>query len=193
MSPIYGPSGGGSGLARATADTLYKERFEKTVWTFDPRNAAQQSNAAFFSRIRWPETGTVDRLAVFCTTVGTAATVEIGVYDTTATTRNRVTPSGGGVAVSAAAYITRTISLSVTGGDYVDLGYASNDGSASFAGASYNSGSMPLLPSGWLAVPLGGSPRLSYFVSGLTALGATISEASMSLDAFNPLILARYS
>lgn len=186
---LAGQASGGD-LTRSLADSLYAPHMPKTIWTVDPRNCSQQSSSSFFSRVVWPMTGTIDRLAIFCTATS-ATNAEMGVYDTSATTRNRLATTGA-VALTASTYAVGTISLAVVGGDSVDLGYAMSNGSGSAAGASYNNGSMPLLPSGFMPVSLGGAPRLSYFVSGLTSLSSTILESNMSLDTFNPLVIARY-
>lgn len=166
---------------------------DRVAGTMHPNQATQQSAANFFARIIWPYTGTINSLAVFCTTAGTSTTIELGVYDTVATTRTRLAVVTG-VSLASASYISGTISLAVAEGTANDLGYASNNGNASFAGNTMNtSGNMARLPAGWMPVAGGGQERISYFLSGITNLAATFLESSMSLDTFCPLILARYA
>jgi hypothetical protein len=183
----------GAGITSPLSPGSWIPGLNKTAGTMHPNQATQQSAANFFARIIWPYTGTIDRLMVFCTAIGTSTTIELGVYDTSATTRNRLTVVTG-VSLVTTSYVAGTVSLAVIAGDSADLGYATNNGNASFAGNTMNtSGNMARLPAGWMPVSGGGQERMSYFLSGITSLATTFLESNMSLDVFCPLILARYA
>lgn len=191
------PAGIGPETTRGTTDSLYGPKPPKILWTVHPMDAygvvvPGAINSGYMSRIRWPETGTIDRIAIFCIATG-AGNIDLGVYDTTATTRNRLVNSGS-VALVANSWVAGTVSLPVKGGDFADLAFGVDNATASVACVAAKHAAMSVLPSGWYPVPLGGSPRLNGYVStGFFTLPLTIAEASMANDLNYPLIMARYT
>lgn len=131
------------------------------------------------ARIVIPKTGTLHDISIFLTTA--AGNIDVGLYDTAATTRNRVYHSGAAAAPAASAWrVVADPALSVTAGDQYDLAMgisATTCGILRFPGQQ---NAQTSLPSGFDPVSGGGVPLLVWSTTGASTLPATLSEASLS-------------
>lgn len=151
---------------------------------------ALTANSAFLCRVVIPVTGTLHDLAV-CITAN-SGTIDIGIYDTAATTRNRLYHSGG-VAVSGNGWHTvADPAMAVTAGDNYDFAVLASAGTLNLARASaVVTQQYGPLPANFLP-GAGGSPLLGWTVAtGVTALPSTLTEAASGQ--FPPIIIARIS
>ena len=148
--------------------------------------------------VRWvaPATGTLAGIATYFDT--SSGNYEVGVYDTTATTRNRLYTSGnvafgiGGQWVELA-----TPNLAVTRGDHLDLCIRVDNAIVRIAYLEYAAGIGAAfggpLPAGYLTSPLGGKPVYSWNATAIAAIPATIAEASLNPYFRVPVLLTRMS
>lgn len=180
-----------------TAPPVVYPHDPKTAYTDDPRRFGSTrvfgANLAVGARVNMPETGTINALAVWI--VVQNGNVDCGIYDTTATTRNRLVSIGSTASAAAGAWQVFTVSLAVKAGDAVDFAFATDSASCSIGAgvSSVNSGST--LPSGWVTVPLGGAPKLAWSIAASFPLPTTLTEASLAgaSSGYFPLIIARYA
>lgn len=171
--------------------------FPKTIWTVDPRTcsvpATPGAGQGWTNRVQIPMTGTLNALALFITT--SAGNVDACIYDTTATTRNQLTASVNTAAATVNTWQVFTISLAVTEGDQVEFA-ASASSTAAFASAPMDRSEQGGMPSGWMAVPLGGKNAFQTKVaSAFNPLPTTLAESAMLVGNQNSIIcmMARYA
>ena len=187
-----------SGLSRALADSLYNPRVGPKIYFTSPIHDCYSvvppgAGAGYMERIMIPETGTITRMMCFITT--SAGNVDLGIYDTSATTRNRLASTGNVACATVNTWHDQPLTspLPVRGGDSVDLAISASS-TAAFAAKASNRPEMGSLPAGRMPVPLGGAPKVqAYVASGFNVLPATIAEASMGTDGNFPLIAVVYS
>lgn len=151
-------------------------------------------NRGYMTRVTFPETGTIIRLMCFCMATG-SGNIDYAIYDTTATTRNRIGASSGAVALVATSWVEGTVSIPVYAGMVADLAFGVSSATSSVAGCGYQTVKMSQLPTGWSPAPGGGLERVSSFVNTTfgPSLPATIAEANMVNDTNYPLIGYRYA
>lgn len=131
-------------------------------------------------RVVIPKTGTLNNLSVFIVT--SAGNLDAGVYDTSATTRNRLYHTGSIASPGTGWRNLGNPGLSVTVNDEYDFAIVGS--SASLQLARQVTGlatSMYTLPSGFLS-GLGGTPFLGWDFSAAIPLPATLAEASMTVQ-----------
>ena len=179
------------------ADTETAPRLPKFVSTLDDHSsgvaaAAPGANVGVGARIVAPETGTINAISFFIVVSG--GNVDVGAYNTAVTTRVRLASSGAITVGTANAWQAPiTVNLPVVSGVAIDLVASFSSGAAVIAGVNAVGVPMALLPTGWVVVPLGGSPQLWWSAAAVHPLPATISEASLTNAAFKPLIIAKYA
>ena len=185
-------------FTRSQADALYDaKQCPKTVQNMKISEAYTSVapgavNSGYLVRGIWPESGSVDRVMVFCNVQGGAANVELGLYDTTPVTRNRLR-SGSTTCLASSWREVVFAPLTVAAGDFFEWALGVDSVLPSFASSYSVRHEMCTLPTGWMPIPSGGEPRLSAFKSsGMFPLPATISYASLSIDGNVPLMMARY-
>lgn len=148
-------------------------------------------NSGYMSRCMWPDSGVIDRLMMYCNLSG-AGNFDMGIYDTTPVTRNRLVSSGS-TALVASSWNQVTVSLNVNAGDMFEFAFGVDNIVSTFAFAASNTAPMTVLPTGWMPITSGGEPRLNgYKAAGMFPLPATVTYATVTNDLNFPLILARY-
>lgn len=148
--------------------------------------AAPGAGQGWTVRVPIPLTGTIIGLAVFLTT--SAGNIDIGIYDTSAGTRNRLASIGATAAGTVNQYQAGTISLPVTAGDDVDFA-ASASSTAAFASAPMDRSEMGQMPAGWMTVPLGGKNAIqTKVISGFNPLPLTLAESAMLAGNQNSIV-----
>lgn len=182
----------------AQLETSKAARYPKVVFTIDPNDIPTQratvANEAYGYRVALPETGTITHMAAYITTAG-AGNFDIGIYDTTVTTRNRLR-STGAVAVGGTGWraVVLTSSLNVLAGDQVDFAVSFSLNTATLGAGGATSANVLNLPSGWMPVPLGGTPKLGWRAATSHPLPTTITEANLLDDSgWTVAIAAKYS
>lgn len=142
------------------------------------------------TRIVIPKTGTLHDLSIFLTTA--AGNIDVGIYDTSATTRNRVYHSGAGAAPAANAWrVVADPALSVTAGDQYDLAIGISATTCALLRHSSQQNPQMSLPSGFDPVSGGGLPLISWSTTGASTLPATLSEASLQAQVSVCAMMAR--
>jgi hypothetical protein len=125
------------------------------VWSWDPRvgtaASAVTASAAFGNRVKIPRTGTITEMAVFVG--GSSGNYDLGVYRPTVgtpTSRDRVQSSGSQAVAGTNAWLVKTgYSIPVVAGEIVDLVFACDNGTATFARPSTSLNACAALPAGW--------------------------------------------
>lgn len=152
MSFFPNAQAGNTGEPRSALDARYEPRFPKIAWTIPPQLAYTVStigtNGAIGGRVVWPETGIINALGVFVRVQ--SGNLDIGVYDTSATTRNRLVSTGSTAVAAANTYQTIAVNLPVTAGVSADLMLGCDNGTASFATNTPIDNAQMVLPSGWM-------------------------------------------
>jgi hypothetical protein len=171
-------------------------QFKKIVSTIPPVAAngfnAIPANGAIGGRILWPETGTINALAVFIGT--TSGNIDIGVYDTNGASRTRLASFGTVAAGGANAYQSVVVSLPVVKGNAADLMLAADNATVTFAMQGAANAAQLILPAGWLPVAGAATPNIAPALNGAAfPLPNPITEASFAANVRIPLILARYA
>lgn len=183
--------------SRGLSDTLYAPQAPGLVAAFDPRLLATtlavfSINEARGTRVVVPRTGTLSDIAVY---VGVSSgNIDVGVYDTTATTRNKLYSSGSTACPAANGWrIVATAALAVTAGDEIDLALSADNATASF-GRYVSAGSgVATLPAGFWPTPLGTSKQLQWTIASQFPLPTTLTEASLGNGQTTTAIIARIS
>lgn len=129
-----------------------------------------------------PKTGTLHDLAIY---VGTSSgNIEVGILDTTATTRNRLYTTGSIAAPAGNSWrVVGDPALSVTQGDHIDL-YMSADNTTVTVMRTQTGGPVGFtpLPANFLVSPLGGAPNYFWDFTG-SSIGSTVAESSLAAAA----------
>jgi hypothetical protein len=183
------------GAALGYADAL--ALFPATILApYDPRigtsNAsALNANDARGQRVICRKTGVLTDLAVF---VGTSSgNVDIGVYDDTATTRNKLYSSGSVACGTANTWQLFTgITLAVVAGRHYDLALACDNATATFGrAASFTQAAAPNLPTNFWPAPNGGVNKLHWVKATAFPLPSTIAESAFTTATGYPFIMGR--
>lgn len=148
--------------------------------------------------VRWvaPATGTLAGIATYFDT--TSGNYEVGVFDTSSGTRNRLYTSGSVAFPAGGVWIELgTPGISVTRGDHLDLCIRADNATVRLAYLEYAAGIGTAfggpLPSGYLDSPLGGKRVYSWTAAAIAAIPATIAEASLLPYFRVPVLLTRMS
>lgn len=162
-----------------------------TVWNQAP-GALNAAGHCYGSRCIVPKSGTLHDLAIV---VGTASgNIEVGVLDTTATTRNRLYTTGTIACPTGTGWhIVGDPALSVTAGDHLDLYMSVDNVTATFSRhSSLGTTGEATLPANFLVSPLGGSPIIMWDFTG-GSIGTTTAETNLTNfgGTVAPIIIAR--
>jgi hypothetical protein len=183
-------AGGGSGAAWQTG-------LPGVIGNAPP--SAYQTTTAFGSaplyigcRIVIPLSGTLHDIAVYCVTA--SGNLDVGLFDTAATTRNRVYHSGAIAMPAAGAWrIIADPNLSVTAGDQYDLTVGISSTTATFLRYNASANAQMQLPAGFDPVSGGGTPLLAWIVTGASVIPSTVAEASLTANLNLIGVIARLS
>ena len=185
-------------LATAVADRL-GSGLDIVCWGGQP-NVAQTggiaalpaANRAQGFRVIVPVTGTLNQVHIY---VGVSSgNIDVGILDTTATTRNRLWNSGSIACPAANGW--RKIGdpgLSVSAGDHLDFYLNADNTTATFMrGLSLQTAAAVTVPILALPSPLGGAAILAWQGPAATfPLGTTLAEASMTASITVSGVIAR--
>lgn len=142
------------------------------------------------ARIIIPVSGTLHDIAVYI--VSSSGNLDVGIIDTTATTRNRLYHSGAVACPAAGAWrIVADPALAVSAGDQYDIVVGISSTTASFMRILLDNNNMPGLPTGFDPAPGGGSPIMFWANVGVSTIPATIAESSLSPNANVLGVMAR--
>lgn len=135
------------------------------------------ANLVWGSRVVIPKTGTLNNLSVWVST--SAGNIDVGVYDTAATTRNLLYHTGSIASPGTGWRNVGNPGLSVTVNDVYDFAVVGSSASLALGRATGAATTTSTLPSGFLTGS-GGTPWLGWdFNAGAATLPNTIAEASM--------------
>lgn len=142
------------------------------------------------SRVLIPYTGTLHDLSVF---IGTSSgNIDIGILDTTATTRNRLYHSGSTASPGTGWRIIGDPALSVTAGDMVDFCITCDNNTITIGFVGINAAAAQTLPTNFILSPLGGAPKMSWLATSNATVPATIAESSLAVaNTSIPMLIAR--
>lgn len=140
------------------------------------------ANGSFGVRCIVPRTGTLRDLSVLIAT--SSGNIDVGVYDDTATTRNRLWSSGSTASPGTGWRTIGDPQISVVAGQHIDLVIAADNATAAFGRFSMGTLIPGDLPSGFFVSPNGASPKLSWEKTSNFPIAATLSESSMSLQTY---------
>lgn len=150
------------------------------------------ANMMYAIRVTIPYSGTLHSLSVL---VGAASSgnVDLGIYDTTVTTRTRLYSSGSVACAAASTYHTVDPNLAVSRGDHLDFALACDNGTVSFVrGGAYGIPQMAL-PSGFIPSPLGGVNKVEWTKASSFPLPSTVAESAFANTASCPHLMAYIS
>lgn len=148
-------------------------------------------NTIYGFRVVVPATGTLAGLA--CNITASSGNYDIGVYDTSATTRNRLYSKGSTASPGTGWRELGTPALAVNAGDHVDICVVTDNNTFAIdfclGGGSAGFGTMP---ANYLVSPLGGAAKLWWFASVTFPLPSTIAESSLAVTNQSiPIIVGR--
>jgi hypothetical protein len=159
---------------------------DRVLWPIDLSPASfttftPVANTVYAARVRVARTGTLNNLAAYTTAAG--HNIDIGVYDTSATTRNRLYRSGA-VATVANGYVAVSgVGLAVTAGDMLDLALVVDSTLANIGHASASNANQYVLPTALLP-GLGGVANIGWLAAaGGSTLPATVAESGFTNSA----------
>jgi hypothetical protein len=145
------------------------------------QTASPSANQAWGVRVVIPVTGTLHDIAVYVST--NSGTVDVGVYDTAATTRTRLYHSGTVTPGGTGWRIIGDPALAVSVNDEYDIVACFSSASFVFVRLAGTNALQYTLPTNFLA-GAGGTPLVGWsFAVGAATLPSTIAEASMSAQA----------
>jgi hypothetical protein len=178
------------------AQYAYTPQPPALITTVDPKLATgvaamSSANQARGARVIVPRTGTLHDIAIW---IGTASgNIDLAVYDTTATTRNRLWSSGSVACPTAAVWaIVGDPAISVTAGQQLDFVLAIDNTTATFARVGAG-GNWIDLPTAFHVADGGGKPTLSWVRGTSFPLATTLAESGLGVGTTIPLIIARVS
>jgi hypothetical protein len=186
MPRIISPGGGAAGT--------FAPQLPNLVAPFDPRLAntvaAPGANIAWGCRVTIPKAGTLTDLAIY---IGTSSgNADVGVYDATAATRNRLFSTGS---IACPAGVQWTIvgnpNLAVAQGDQLDFAVVFDNATATVLRFQGAQSAQTQLPTGFWPAALGGTPRLSWSKTTAFPLPATTTEATIAANLAVAVIIAR--
>jgi hypothetical protein len=177
--------------------------FANVVAPVDPRSPFSvptypTANTMFGVRVVIPYTGTLRDLAVYVGTVS-SGNVDVGVLDTTGTTRNILYTKGSTACPAVNGWrIIGDPNLAVTRGDQYDLLFACDNATATFARLATIGPSQVVMPTGYWTAPLGGVNTLLWTKPTsfpLPTSPGTIAESSFATTSagFGLFIMGRLS
>jgi hypothetical protein len=185
------------GLTRQLADSLYQPHHPGFISTWYGGIAGAGNSGGFTAnemiaaRVVVPMTGQL-RDVSFMTTVA-SGNYDIGVYDTTATTRTRLGSKGSTAFGAAGTWNTYDPNIAVTAGQSIDLAISCNNAVATIPGDFSAREEFSKLPANFIPTTGGGAPYLLWHAFTAFPCPATVSEASLFTYYFVPLIIARIS
>lgn len=160
-----------------------------------PSPATVSANDARAARVTIPITGTLHGLSWY---VGVqSGNIDLGIYDTTVTTRNRLYSSGSTACAAANTWQTFDPNLAVVRGDQLDFVWAVNNATASIHRLATVAGAFASMPtSAFWTSPLGGGfcstgvMALSWSRATTFPLPSTLAESGLLANGFTPIIIA---
>lgn len=166
------------------------------VWPMNPSvvygtnaTVAAPASTAIGNRVIINKSGTLDNLAVFLATGSAGHNVDVGIYDTSATTRNRLYHSGATATVSSAWLAVSGVGLSVTAGDQYDLAVVADSTSVSFIRQTAAANAMSKLPTALFPTAGGAAAFLAWEANvGGSTLPSTIAESAMVVFAASAIV-----
>lgn len=143
-------------------------------------------------RVIVPKSGTLNELNIY---VGTSSgNIEVGIMDTTVTTRNQLWTSGSIACPAANGW--RKIGdpgIAVSEGDHIDFYVNADNTTATFGRITgIATATAAAFPTGTVVSPLGGKPTLVWQGPAATfPLGTTLAETSMGFSSLAPGVIAQ--
>ena len=181
--------------ASGTVGRLAAPQMPGLVAPYDPRMVSAgntfTANQGRGVRVVVPRTGTLTDLSVYIVT--SSGNIDVAVYDTTGTTRNRLWSSGSVACPAANAWTAvGNPGLSVTIGQQLDLTISVDNITASIGRCYGNSAAASAdLPASFWTADDGAFNLLSWQAAAVFPLPATLAEASMAVSAVYPCLIAR--
>lgn len=153
------------------------------------------SNSARGGRVVIQQTGILHDLSVFVS--AQSGNLDLGIYDTSPTTRNRLYSSGSTAVAAINTWQSFDPNLAVTKGDNLDFVIACDNGTATFARAGMLAGLEEMPNSSFWTSPLAGgfaaNGKMSIGWTRLTSfpLPSTVLESSLTVNSQPFFIIAR--
>lgn len=152
--------------------------------------AAPTANQLYGYRMIVRKSGTVKDFHVFI--ANSSGNVEGSIYDTSATTRNRLWSSGSMASPGTGWQKLGDPNIVVSAGDHIDLCLSADNATITFNRfPSLGSGVIPTLPSGFWTSPLSGSPKLVWSVAASFPAPSTLLESNLAQQTVNFAVIAR--
>ena len=163
---------------------------------YDPRFVSNLSaltaNDARGTRVIARKSGRIRDLTIF---VGTSSgNIDLGIYDTVATTRTKLYSSGSTACGTGNAWqtVTADTGVDVKAGDHLDLALACDNATATFGrAAAFANAAVVDLPSNYWTAPNGGANFMNWVKATAFALPSTIAESGFTTATTFPFIMAR--
>lgn len=134
-----------------------------------------------------PKTGTLHDVAIWINTA--SGNIDVGIFDTSSGTRNRLWHSGSIACPTAGSWVVvGDPALSVTKGDQIDIVVSADNTSVQFSCFRWSSNGLLTPPSGYLA---GGVSFLAWVGGSLFPIPSTYAESGMSANIAATAIIAR--
>lgn len=150
--------------------------------------SAAVANQMYAVRVTIPHDGVLHDLGVYIT--NQSGNLDLGIYDTSATTRNKLYSSGTTVVAAAGTWQTVDPNLAVKRGDHLDFAFACDNAVAAFGRQSTTGGNQMILPTTWMASPLGGVSRMEWAKTVSFPLPLTVLESAFIASTTCPLLCA---
>lgn len=148
--------------------------------------AAIAANDVRGHRVVIPYDGVLHGLSVYVG--GASGNIDLGILDTTATTRNKLYSSGSIVCAGANAYQSVDPNLAVKRGDHLDFVVACDNAVATFGRYAPVGGGVMAFPTGFLPSPLGGVNKVSWLKTTSFPIPSTVAESAFTLTAAAPWV-----
>lgn len=154
--------------------------------------AALVANVMVWTRVTIPYSGVLHDISV---PIGThSGNCILGIFDTSATTRNQLYTSGSVAPGSDNTWYTAPTdpALTVSAGDELDFALVADNATMTFGRcATLVAAALSQMPTGFWPSPLGGSNRIYASKAASFPLPATVSEATLATASAVPCIIAR--
>ncbi len=184
------------GAHNSLHDPYYAPQIPALVYTIDPRLPASTGGSSGIgvlrgARVIVPRTGTLTDFAIFVTVQ--SGNIDVGILDTSATTRNRLWSTGSVACPAAGAWTTYNPNLSVTAGQQLDFVFVADNTTATLP-RYVTGGNYAGLPTSFHPAAGGATPRLVWNGTGSSfPIPSTYAESNMTVSVNVPLIIARVS